>query len=165
MPDSTSLRCSAGSWRGYSRDHPRIRVELTFTTRGDELVGQLADLAIVIGRLPDSSLLTRRLGEVTNRLYAAPSYVKRRGMPRTVADLAKHDAIATRSVGGETRWDLVGPRGGHERVDVSAHVVGDHLGFVADATLAGLGIALLPVWTAEPQVRARALVAVLPRFT
>jgi len=146
-------------------DHPKIRVELTFTTRGDELVGDLVDLAIAIGRLPDSSLVTRRLGEATNRLYAAPAYVERRGLPRAFADLVKHDAVATRSVGGETRWELTGPRGAHERVDVAARVVGDHLGFVADAALAGLGIALLPIWIAEPHVRAGALVALLPRYS
>jgi DNA-binding transcriptional LysR family regulator len=146
-------------------DHAKIRIELTFTTRGDELVGDLVDIAIVIGRLPDSSLVTRRLGEATNRLYAAPSYVARRGLPRTFADLAKHDAIATRSIGGETRWEMIGPRGTTERVDVAARVVGDHLAFVVDAACAGLGIAQLPIWTADPRVNAGALVAVLPRYS
>lgn len=146
-------------------DYPKIRIEMTFTTRGDELVGDLVDLAITIGRLQDSSLVARRLGEVPNRLYAAPSYVERRGLPRTFADLAKHDAIATRSAGGETRWDLTGPRGARERVAVTARLVGDHLGFAADAALAGLGIALLPIWIADPRVAEGALVAVLPRYS
>src|ERR1041384_6669645 len=146
-------------------DHPKIRLELTFTTRGDEIVGDLVDLAVVIGRLPDSSLVTRRLGEATHRLYAAPSYIQHRGMPRTFADLAKHDAVALRSIGGDTRWDLAGPRGARERIDVSARMTGDHLGFVTDATVAGLGIALLPIWIADPRVTAGSLVAVLPRYS
>jgi len=155
----------AGLFARLLEDHPKIRLELTFTTRGDELVGDLVDLAVVIGRLPDSSLVTRRLGEATHRLYAAPSYIEHRGMPRTFADLAKHDAVATRSIAGDTRWDLVGPRGTRERIDVPARITGDHLGFVTDAAVSGLGIALLPIWIADPRVAVGSLVAVLPRYS
>jgi DNA-binding transcriptional LysR family regulator len=144
--------------------HPRIRIEVTFTTRGAELVGDLVDIAIAIGRLPDSSLITRRLGESQNQLYAAPSYLDERGRPRTPADLAKHDAILSRAVGGEGRWELTGPRG-DEPVDVHGRVVGDHLQFQIDAALAGSGIALLPTWVAAPHVAAGKLVAVLPKFS
>src|SRR6187551_3436993 len=71
--------------------HPRIRIELTFTTRGAELVGDLVDVAVQIGRLPDSSLITRKLGVATDKLYASPAYLESRGVPRKLADLAKHD--------------------------------------------------------------------------
>src|SRR4051812_18833878 len=54
--------------------HPRIRVELTFTNRGAELVGDLVDIACAVGRLPDSSLVSRRLGDALNKLYASPAY-------------------------------------------------------------------------------------------
>ncbi len=145
-------------------EHPRIRLELTFTNRGAELVGDLVDLAVVVGRLPDSSLVTRRLGEATNRLYASPAYVARRGQPRSYADLAKHEAIVARAVGGETRWEMSGPRS-TERVDVHARVVGDSFQFLSDAALAGLGITQLPVWVGDRLVAEGKLVAVLPKYS
>jgi DNA-binding transcriptional LysR family regulator len=144
--------------------HPRIRMELTFTNRGAELVGDLVDIAVAIGRLPDSSLVTRRVGNATHKLYAAPAYLARRGTPRTVADLAKHDAIADRAIGGEARWDLVGPRG-NEHVDVRARIVGDAAAFIADAARAGLGIAMLHTWEGDAGIRDGSLVAVLPKFS
>ena len=144
--------------------HPRIRVELTFTTRGAELVGDLVDLAVQVGRLPDSALIARRIGGATEKLYASPAYIEARGMPRKLADLAKHDAILFRAAGGEARWELDGPSG-MDRVDVTGRIVGDSLQFVADAAGAGLGIALLPTFHGERAVDAGRLVAVLPRFS
>jgi DNA-binding transcriptional LysR family regulator len=148
----------------FALQNPRVRIEVTFTTRGAELVGDLVDIALVVGRLPDSSLMTRRLGESTDRLYAAPRYVDAHGAPRRVADLAKHEAVLSRAVAGEARWELTGPKGG-ESVDVHGRMVGDHLQFMVDAAVAGLGIALLPSWTGDPLVEAGTLVPILPRFS
>lgn len=148
----------------FLAEHGRIRIELTFTNRGAELVGDLVDIAVVIGRLPDSSLVTRRLGEATNRLYASPAYLERRGAPRAFPDLAKHDAIVARAIGGEARWELTGPRG-VETVDVSGKIVGDHFQFITDAAIAGLGIALLPVWIGDRGVAEGKLVGVLPKYS
>jgi DNA-binding transcriptional LysR family regulator len=145
-------------------EHARIRIELTFTNRGAELVGDLVDIAVVVGRLPDSSLVTRRLGEATNRLYASPAYIARHGQPRAFADLAKHDAIVARAIGGEARWELLGPKGA-EHIDVHGRIIGDHFQFITDATIAGLGIALLPVWIGDRAVTEGKLVAVLPKYS
>lgn len=144
----------------FLAEHPRMRVETTFTVHGAELVGELVDLAVAIGRLPDSSLISRRIGTAANRLYAAPSYLEARGQPRRITDLARHDAVL---LGGDGRWELVGPRG-VERVKVSGRVVGDHVMFVAGAAAAGLGIALLPTFLGDDRVARGQLAAVLPRY-
>ncbi|MGE0868583.1 MAG: LysR family transcriptional regulator [Kofleriaceae bacterium] len=144
--------------------HPRIRLELTFTNRGAELVGDLVDIACAIGRLPDSSLVTRRLGNATNKLYAAPGYVKRAGQPRRIADLTRHDAIVTQAFGGGARWELMSAKG-LEHVDVTARVVGEGMAFVTDAALTGLGIALLPTWLADRHVAEGKLVPILPKYS
>lgn len=148
----------------FLAEHARIRVELSFTNRGAEVVGDLVDIAVVIGRLPDSSLVTRRLGEATNRLYASPGYLERRGAIRALADLAKHDAIIARAIGGEARWELTGPKG-VEHVDVTGKIVGDHIQFITDAAVAGLGVALLPVWIGDRLVSEEKLVGVLPKYS
>lgn len=143
--------------------NPKVRIEVTFTARGMELVGDLVDIAVAIGRLPDSSLLTRRLGESTDKLYAAPAYVAEHGSPRKPSELSLHDAVLTRAVAGEGRWELTGPKG-NEHVDVHGRMVGDHLQFTIDAAIAGLGIAMLPSWVGDPLVADGKLVAILPKF-
>ncbi len=153
-----------GAFNTFASQYPRVRIEVTFTGRGAELVGDLVDIALVLGRLPDSSLLTRRLGESKDKLYASPSYVREHGQPRRVAELANHQAILSRAVGGESRWELEGPRG-VEHIDVVGRMVGDHAQFMIDAAIGGLGIALLPSWIGDPLVTQGKLVAILPRFS
>jgi len=148
----------------FAHAYPRIRLEVMFTNSGAELVGDVVDLALAVGKLPDSSLVARRLGNSVNQLYAAPSYLAKRGTPRTLAELAKHDGVVMRAIAGEARWELLGPKG-LEHVDIPARLVGDHMQLVIDATLAGLGIAQLPAFCAEPHVAAGALESVLPRYS
>jgi DNA-binding transcriptional LysR family regulator len=146
----------------FLQRYPKIRIELTASSRAAELVGEHVDLAVVLGRLPDSSLISRRLGASIHALYAAPSYLKARGQPAALADLALHDAVLLNCTSG--RWELTGPAGA-ESVQVTGLVAADHLGFAVDATVAGLGIALLPAFSAAPHVRAGSLVEVLPAYT
>jgi len=148
----------------FAHAHPRIRLEVTFTNSGAELVGDVVDLALANGKLPDSSLVARRLGNAVNQIYAAPAYLAERGTPRVLADLAKHDGVVMRAIAGEARWELIGPKG-IEHVDIPARLVGDHIQLVIDATLAGLGIAQLPTFFAEPHVAAGALRLLLPKYS
>jgi DNA-binding transcriptional LysR family regulator len=141
--------------------HPRIHIELTFTSRGMELVGSLVDLAVQMGKLPDSSLIAKRIGQATDRLYASPAYLAARGTPRKLADLTKHDVILYSANG--TRWELTGPSG-PDRVDVQGRIVGENMQFITNAAQAGLGIALLPSFVGDRLVDEGTLAAVLPRF-
>lgn len=140
--------------------YPRIRIELTLTTRGEELVGDLVDIAVVMGRLPDSALVARRLGNGIAKLYASAGYLERRGVPRKVDDLAQHDTLLMRAHAGTARWDLSGPKG-VEKVDVTGRIVADHMGMIYDAARAGLGIALLSSWLGDKSE----LVPVLPKYS
>jgi DNA-binding transcriptional LysR family regulator len=159
------LAANAGSlFASFFAAHPRVRVELTFTNRGGELVGDLVDLAVATGRLPDSQLVARRLGNALSKLYASPAYLARAGSPCELADLAKHDAIAAHAHGGEARWEVLGPHGA-EHVDVQARVVGDVASFLSDAAVAGLGVALLSTWEGDRLVREGRLVGVLPHYS
>lgn len=148
----------------FVRLHPRVHVDVITTVRGAELVGGEVDLAIVLGRLDDSSLIARRLGTTAYRLYAAPAYLERRAQPRTVADLARHDAVLYRGTAGRATWELAGPRG-RETVEVKGPLSGDSYQFVLDAVIAGHGIGLVPEQCLAhvSATRAGPLVPVLPK--
>ncbi|WP_164011452.1 LysR family transcriptional regulator [Pyxidicoccus trucidator] len=133
----------AGALGEFVRLYPKIHVDVITTARGAELVGGQVDIAIVPGRLEDSALIVRRLGVSVHRLYAASSYLERHGKPRTVADLARHDAVLYRGNAGAADWELVGPHG-IESVKVKGPLSGDSLEFVFEAVARGHGIGLLP---------------------
>jgi DNA-binding transcriptional LysR family regulator len=79
-----------------------------------DLIEEGLDVAVRIGRLGDSSLIARRVGEVRRLLVASPGYLASRGTPRTPSDLAKHDVIFTSSRPGPLEWRF--RRGGRDQV-------------------------------------------------
>ncbi len=84
--------------------HPAVQVALTLSDRYLDLIEEGLDLALRIGRLPDSGLVARRVGQVRRVLVASPAYLGKRGTPRTPADLADHDLIYTAARPGPVEW-------------------------------------------------------------
>ncbi|HEY3500129.1 MAG TPA: LysR family transcriptional regulator, partial [Polyangiaceae bacterium] len=143
--------------------YPKISIDLHVTYRVVDLVSEGFDLAIRAGKLDDSSLVARKVAESELRLFAAPSYLADHGRPRTPADLAGHACLTYGKRAANTTLRLEGPRG-KKVVNVRGPFSCDDMGFLREATVAGLGIALLPTELAEPAVRASRLVRVLPRW-
>lgn len=147
-----------------SARYPAITIDLALTDRVVDLVGEGIDLAIRGGQLEDSSLVARKIAPSDLALYAAPAYLQRRGKPRNVADLARHDCLRYRGRGGHLPFRLSGPRG-IEHVEVTGSVVCDNMMFLRDLVLAGAGLALLPQQAAARDLAAGLLVRVLPRHS
>lgn len=147
----------------FAREYPKVCVDVELTGRLVDLVSEGFDLAIRAGQLRDSSLVARRLGEAQQVLVASPDYLKRKGTPKTVADLARHECILWRSRQGEAKWTLEGPRGS-ESVVVRGSVAGDDFTFVRAVAAHGAGIALVPVPGTVPDFENGRLVPVLTEY-
>jgi DNA-binding transcriptional LysR family regulator len=154
----------AGLMARFSRKHPAIRLELSLTSRIVDLVTEGFDLAIRAGRMSDSSLVARRIGATESALFAAPAYLRRRGRPKTIADLAAHDWVLYRAHDGRAIVRLTGPEG-EQSIPATGALVADELGFCLAAGEAGAGLVLLPVPAAIESVRAGRLEHVLPGWT
>jgi DNA-binding transcriptional LysR family regulator len=125
--------------------YPSIQIELVLTARVVDLVAEGVDLGIRAGKLADSSLIVRKVGDTSSGLFASKSYLKRHGRPRRLADLTKHACVMFRGRGGRATWTLVGPHG-EETVEVRGPVSGDDFSFVVRAIGAGLGIGQAPLF-------------------
>jgi DNA-binding transcriptional LysR family regulator len=143
--------------------HPTVHLDVVLTQRVVDLVAEGVDFALRAGTLRDSSLVARKLGRVEAGLYAAPSYLARRGTPGRVADLARHDCILFRADRGRVTWTLNGPDH-EERVEVTGPVAGDDFSFLHRIVLGGTGIGLLPSFLCRAAVDEGGLVRVLPRY-
>jgi DNA-binding transcriptional LysR family regulator len=147
----------------FVQKHPSIHVEMVLTGRFLNLVEEGVDLAVRAGKLDDSSLVARRVGSLEARLFAAPGYLRRRGVPKSVKELASHDALLFRARRGRASWQLSGPKG-VEKVDVSGRVSADDFAFVRQMMLAGAGIGLVPWTTCAQDVERGRLLRVLPEY-
>ena len=77
---------------------PQINIELVVSNEVSNLLRRDADIALRMVRPEQAGLTTKKIGQVTLGVYAHQKYLKRRGVPRTVADLLQHDLIGDDSV-------------------------------------------------------------------
>lgn len=141
----------------FVRRYRRVRVDVRVANRKVDLVAEGFDAAlrIVVDRLPDSSLVGRRLSRIDSQLYASPSHVARFGMPRT-----NKEAVAQPWVG--FRAQAMPP--GFVATQPPALVCDDML-FLREAVRSGAGLGLLPCFLARDDMAAGRLVRVLPRVS
>jgi DNA-binding transcriptional LysR family regulator len=144
----------------FAERYPEIAIDVTLTQRVVDLVHEGFDLALRVGKLPDTGLVARPLGLVRTGLFASRDYLKRRGRPRSLADLAAHDCVLFRAERGRAVWDLVGPAG-RQNVEVRGALGADDHPFVREAAAAGRGITLLPIFACSGPFADPGLVRVL----
>jgi DNA-binding transcriptional LysR family regulator len=141
--------------------HPQICLHLTVRDQFVDPVAEGLDVVVRIGDLADSSLIARRLGQCETIVCAAPAYLRRRGRPRTLRDLARHERLGYLRDGHPSAWRLVGDDG-LETVEVDGGFHANDVDALLAAALAGRGLVALFDFLAAPHLRARRLVRVLP---
>ena len=138
--------------REFLETHEEVRVELNVTDHYVDLIEEGADLAIRIGGPSPSSYIVRKLATIDRVLCASPAYFARHGRPERPEDLARHNCIVLRRHPGEVVWELIG-EDGNFAVPVSGNFASNNSGAIAAATIAGVGIALLPVWMVGREIQ------------
>jgi DNA-binding transcriptional LysR family regulator len=73
--------------------HPRLEMDVSYSDRVVDLIGERFDAAVRIGTLRDSSLIARRIAPVRSVFVASPDYLARNGRPSTPSDLAAHRCL------------------------------------------------------------------------
>lgn len=79
--------------RRFRARYPKIELELSLSNRNVDFVEEGFDLAIRLDTPPDSRLVARTLEHASLGVFAAPVYLRRRGTPQSLDDLARHDCI------------------------------------------------------------------------
>jgi DNA-binding transcriptional LysR family regulator len=91
---------------GFAEQHPKLGIELLMSDRTEDLIAEGADVALRLGPLADSGFGARLLGKAPRLTVAAPAYLARKGTPRTLTDLARHDCILGPGLSGRTGWSF-----------------------------------------------------------
>ncbi|MFO1079883.1 MAG: LysR family transcriptional regulator [Reyranellaceae bacterium] len=144
--------------------HPLVQLDLLPTDRVLDMVEEGIDVAVRIGRLPDSSLLARRIGEDKRMICAAPSYLARRGAPARPEDLLRHECIVARERPHLNRWPFR-IDGRIEEIEVAGRLSGGDGEMQLQLGLQGLGIVRLTRLTVAHEVRRGGLVPLLEAFS
>jgi DNA-binding transcriptional LysR family regulator len=151
----------AGVASSYLARFPHVAIDLELTERRTDPLDDRIDLAVVTGAVDTSDLVARQMWQSTRKLlYASPRYLARRGAPRRLEDLARHDRVATRATDGIATWTLVGPRG-RRRVSFAPRFCVNEFSAALRAVVAGVGIGMLPEVLCAGEVARKRLVRVL----
>ncbi len=141
--------------------HPKISIDLNLSNQRSDLVGDGFELAVRIGDLPDSELISRPLGRYRTILAATPEYLNRKGQPAQPADLREHECLSFGLRKGARQWELV-------RSTQTTAVMGqnwlrcDNGAALRNAALAGAGIVAQPEVLLRRDIEAGRLLRVLP---
>jgi DNA-binding transcriptional LysR family regulator len=147
----------------FAKAYPKIRLDLDFDDRIKDIVAEGFDIAIRSGHLPDSSLLSCKLGTFRFILCAAPSYISEHGEPANVSELAGHSLIRFRYPSTQTlqHWRLA--NGEVDEIEqATPSIVCSNMEGVCAAASAGLGIAWAPDFLVSGVISSGRLMEVLP---
>lgn len=145
----------------FMKQNPKLQIELSFEDRYVDLVAQGIDVAIRMGRLADSTLGARYLGINPWVVVGSPAYLAERGVPRTLEDLAQHDALVYSTVQGDARWLFTGADGKLHPTPVRGTLRSNNLSALLVAARGDMGLAALPWYVAHESVQSGAVQPVL----
>lgn len=153
--------------------YPKVNVQVQLTEHLPDLVVEGLDGAIWLWNAPSQRAgewVSRRLASNQRVLVASPSYLRRRGHPRSLEELASHDCLVVRENGGADQrfdhWRLQchgASRWTHTPVQGPLSSNSGEL--VRDWCLAGHGVMLRSLWDVAPHLERGELVRVLPDWS
>jgi len=142
---------------------PAVRIELVLSDRNLDVIDEGLDVAIRIGEMADSSLVARRIGQVSRVLVASPAYVALAGSPESPADLIRHSIVYTPVRQGPVAWHLR-VNGRDRMISLTPRMMINHVDATLDVVRRGNGIASALSYQVAEDLAGGRLVEVLPQY-
>ena len=151
----------------FLQQYPEIRLDLDLNDRLVNLPQEGFDLAIRHAQAPPDTHVAWQLCPSRSLLVASADYLRRHGTPRQPAELAQHACLAyLRQAGGQS-WSFergAGRKAERVVVTVQGPLRANNSEVLREAVLGGVGIGLLPDFSAAMHLGPRQLVPVLPEW-
>ena len=149
---------------GFLTEFPDIDVELIVSEQRVDLIREGIDIALRIGHLDDSSLITRRIGALRVVTVATPDYLNRHDVPDNPSQLADHNLVTIRQNGAPARWTFKGLDGSPFLYEPNGRLRLNDAEAVRAAVLAALGIGHDTTAMFAADLAAGTVIQILDRF-
>lgn len=150
-------------WGAFKAHHPRVTLDVTLSDRTIDLVEEGFDLAVRIGQLPSSSLISRTLSTTRMVACASPRYLQMAGSPTHPDQLADHATIAYSYLDPFDEWPFIGPDG-PITARINPTICANNGDTCRISALHHQGIILQPTFLIGADLIAGRLVEVLPEY-
>jgi DNA-binding transcriptional LysR family regulator len=147
----------------FMQRYPDVKLEVEFNDRLIDVVAEGYDVVIRVGEIKDSNLVARKFTSSRGVVVASPEYLKRRGRPKHAEDLAQHDCIAYSLLPAPTQWEFY-KKGVRSNITINPRATCNSAAIEVALLTQGIGIARLPLFTCEQEVKNGALQIILDDY-
>lgn len=144
---------------GLAARHPRLELDVCFSDRLVDIIGERFDAAVRIGLLEDSALVARQLAPTRAVVVASPDYLARHGTPAVPADLTRHNCLIYTG-SRQAEWPF---RSGRRTIAIRprGRLRSDSGEAIVQWAVAGLGITMVPTFILSGEIEQGRLVPLL----
>ena len=147
----------------FLKDHPNIDVRMMLADRRLNMIEDRIDIGLRVGDLNDFSLVAKKVGAVRRVVCASPSYLARRGTPKTPEDLKDHDCITFENTLSAQSWTFkIGKT--EKSFPIHSRLVVSTAEAATDAAVSGLGLTRMLDYQIDRHRHAGSLKLVLESF-
>lgn len=163
-PEDLGSQVIAPAIARLAQIHPALHFELVYTDEVLDLVKEGFDLAIRIGRLTESSLKAKKIGEVVLVPVASPAYLKKKEKIRTPKDLENHDCLTLNDQNLISKWSLKNENK-TALLKIKPRISSNQMTSLLNMAIAGGGIALVPQFICRKALKDGVLDYALPGWS
>lgn len=148
----------------FMERYPDLQIQLVLTDEQVDPVQEGLDVTLRIAELEPSSLIARKLTDIERVVCASPGYFRKHGKPKTPADLRQHECLTYGFLSTGNQWKFTGSDGTDHWIAPKWSLCVNNAEVLRDAAVKGRGIAVLPVFLAEQELKSGALVTALDGY-
>lgn len=160
-PEDLGTQVLAPAAGQLTKEHPGLNFELNYTDQVLDLVKEGYDLAVRFGKLKESGLKSKKIGEVKLYVIAAPDYLKQNSKITKPDDIKRHPCLSLTP----GPWNLKSATGASAHVPINVRIRSNQMSSLIKACASGAGLAMVPGFLAKPFLESGELVRVLPQWT
>lgn len=164
LPQSLIISGAGEVLLQFQHLYPDIELEIIVSGRVENLVEKSIDIALRVGSLQDSSLISRRLTECVFQVVASPDYIKQFGAPQSPEDLIHYKCLVYGDSKIGSNWPFTLPNGESITINVNGNLSSTDGYFIVKAALDGTGISFGPDFLYKRYIDSGELQLLLPDF-
>ncbi len=149
----------------FAERYPEVELEINFNDRLVDVAAEGFDVVIRIGSLEDSSLIARKLAPCPIILCAGKKLIEKYGLPESVEQLSDYPGIVYTKHAQKEVWRFQKNDGEILSQTLNRNFSANTAEMLLEACLQGLGVTLLPIFSADSYLRSGELVALFPEYT
>jgi DNA-binding transcriptional LysR family regulator len=143
--------------------YPQLNIDLDLNDNSICIPDSVSDFEIRIDNPIDSDFMMKYFKPIRQALVCSPEYKSRNGIPSSPEDIVRHECIVYAHSRGVAQWKMNSDKGS-VIVHPSGRLRTNNWEFIRDASISGIGLAMLPIFAAKSSIENGDLIELLPDY-